>query len=1149
VTRRPATLHPVGRTPRARWGLVAVLSLVAGGSAPGRALAAPAAPVGEEDGPTSTQNTPSGEETAPTRPPAATKDGPGAKTPPRTDGDGTDGAKETDGGASKGPPETGADTPPRTAYGLRVEIAIRQREASIAADRARAIGMLEEFVAKHPSSRAMPEALFRLASLYWERSQDRFLRAMERWAATVEACKDDPESCPDGPPPEPTLDLSDSEALYAEMIAKYPSFRKIDTVRYLYAFSLRERGELERAQAQFHAILRLHPNSVFVPDAWLAVGDHAFYTKNDWRAALSAYEHVFDYPDSDAYAMALFKAAWCHWKLGEREQAIVRFKQVLDQAGSEDLDAAGRKRLSDLREEALEYLVQILTEDESQTPKSIYDFLASIGGAKYSRKVLVRLGEAFESQTRYDRSIPTWRFLIELDPDHPDAADAMLHVFAGYRGLAKPAKALDSLDEYEQTFGPKTPWAKAHPREANLAWRRAEAALYEFARKLHESAQLREKDTKSIDRAQYALAARAYEAYIRRHPASQKAVETSYLLGDIYFFKLDDPERAGDAYLRVGESAPVGPLHRDALLAAMAAYEKALARAGEAPAPAAPEPKKPKSEATKADEPTKAEPGASSEPTGEPPATAGAPEAPGPPASNLPPGPEPTDEARISAKYVHTIDRFIALFPKDDEIGRVLYKLGEFFYGRGDYDRAVQRFGRVIVEYPESEEAGAAGDRILESLAKAKDYDNIELWAQKLKGAKAFAAQAEQARLDRIIVESLLAQGELLTKRGYFERAASYFLRVAREYPDHPQAALALHNAAASLERADRAATATELYEELIERYPKSPYAAEAALVVARVFEKIARFDRAAARYDFLVERFPKHPKHAEALYNAGILYQAIGAHDEAVDRFRRYARRYRDRPDAVDVELRMGQVLADAGKLKKADRAFAEFIRKRRRHPRVIEARTRRGRVLLALGKDKAADKVLAAAVRAGRTAEAAMRVFAAEARYLQGEVIYRRFERAKLDQSPKRLGKSLERKAALLAEAKDTYLDVLSFKAAEWSTAALYRIGESYEKFAQSLRDYPIPKGLTPEQQDAYSEQLDTFALAFEEQAIEAYKSGYAKALELRIYNRHTQRIRQALGRLSKREFPPILELGGEVTPAEGSTFGGRPVRSLSR
>ena len=48
----------------------------------------------------------------------------------------------------------------------------------------------------------MPEALYRLAALYWERSQEKFLEGMRTYADSVDKCKEDPESCPDGPPPE-----------------------------------------------------------------------------------------------------------------------------------------------------------------------------------------------------------------------------------------------------------------------------------------------------------------------------------------------------------------------------------------------------------------------------------------------------------------------------------------------------------------------------------------------------------------------------------------------------------------------------------------------------------------------------------------------------------------------------------------------------------------------------------------------------------------------------------------------------------------------------------------------------------------------------------------------------------------------------------
>jgi cellulose synthase operon protein C len=1025
------------------------------------------------------------------------------------------------------------DAPPLTSY--QIELELRSRESKIIVDRKRGIALLEEFIGKHADNRAMPEALYRLAALYWERSQEQFLAAMEAWAKTVDGCRDAPESCPNGPPVEPQLDLRNAQTLYARLIGEYPGFRKLDTVRYLYAFSLRDQGKTDEAQAQFRAIIEKHPSSTFVPDAWLAIGDHRFYASNDWGTALVAYEHVLEYPSSESYAMALFKSAWCHWKLGHSQDAIRRFKEVLDQGSEPATDEAGRKRLADLREEALEYLVQVISEDEKNTPKDIYAFLASIDGTQYSRKVLVRLAEAYEAQTRYDKSVPTWRFLVELDPQHPSAADCELHVFTGLRGDGKLPAALDELATVHQRYGPSTPWAKAHPKPARRAHAEAAALLFELGRSIHEGAQAAEKDTKVADKERYALAARAYDDFIGRYPSDDNSVEVSYLVGDIYFFKLAQLERAGDAYLRVGESAPVGKLHHDALLAAISAYEQAMVLAPREPAAETVKPvvAKPEAGGAAAAGGATATEGTSVDPAAE--------------AAVDPPTPEQYDP--LERKFIRAVDLFSSLFPKDEQNGAVLFSLGEFFYNRGDYDGAVQRFGKVVVEYPESANAGASGDRILESLQKADDYDNIELWAGKLKGSKAFSAQTEQQRLDRIIVESMLKQGDTLVDRGYAARAASYYLRVAKEYPKHDKAALALGNAGAALERAKKPQAATEVYERLARDYPSSAPAADATLVVARVYENMGDYERAAQRYDEFVERHPRRSERADALYNAGVLYEGLGKPKLAAARYGSYAKQYTDQKDSLQVELRVGMVQARAGDHKAAAASLSRFVERHGSAPESVEAGTALGKSLIVLGKLDAADKALARAAKAGRTADGQARIAGAEARYLQAELVHRQFEASKLDPKPAKLGQSLDRKAKLLAQAKDIYLDVLPYSTAEWTTAALFRIGESYEQFAKGLRDYPIPKGLSQDQQDAYSEQLGTFALAFEEEAIGAYKSGYARAMELGIYNTYTKRIREALGRLSGQEFPPIAEIGTELRAAEGAASGAQAVRRLTR
>jgi DNA-binding transcriptional regulator YbjK len=126
------------------------------------------------------------------------------------------------------------------------------------------------------------------------------------------------------------------------------------------------------------------------------------------------------------------------------------------------------------------------------------------------------------------------------------------------------------------------------------------------------------------------------------------------------------------------------------------------------------------------------------------------------------------------------------------------------------------------------------------------------------------------------------------------------------------------------------------------------------------------------------------------------------------------------------------------------------------------------------------------------------------------------------KIAGKPKQLARVLEDKAKLLEQAKGIYLDVVTYRSPEWATAALLRIGQGYEAYAQAMRKAPVPKDLTAEEKQVYRDELEKVVVVIEDKALDAYKSGYAKALQIGVYNKHTQTIRQALSRLAENEFP---------------------------
>jgi hypothetical protein len=112
--------------------------------------------------------------------------------------------------------------------------------------------------------------------------------------------------------------------------------------------------------------------------------------------------------------------------------------------------------------------------------------------------------------------------------------------------------------------------------------------------------------------------------------------------------------------------------------------------------------------------------------------------------------------------------------------------------------------------------------------------------------------------------------------------------------------------------------------------------------------------------------------------------------------------------------------------------------------------------------------------------------------------------------------------------------FADVVSFGVAEWVTASLYKIGQSYELFAKAMNEFEIPEGLSEAEEQSYRDQLASFVIPMEERALESYEGGYRQAVELRIFNRWTALLREGLVRLNEVEYPPLREIGVDVIEA---------------
>ena len=961
--------------------------------------------------------------------------------------------------------------------------------------RLEAIALLRQFLGGKPADEAKAEGMFKLAELLWEESRRLYLIRIEEFSRAVERCSQRAtKGAACEPPAEPRIDLKEAAALYLELHDHHPKFRRMDLVTYLIGFAAKEDNREAEAMAKFEEVIAKFPNSPLFSDAWMMVGEHHF-AHQEWVQAKAAYGHIPD--DATTSDLATFKIAWCEWKLGDPIQAAKDFKRVLDKATLAERTgtAAQRRRGPSLRDEALEYLVVVFTEDRSVSAKEVFDFLTSIGGERYSRDVLLKVAESYGAQTEWERSNEAYRFLIQMDPDSIKAAEYQRDVVANWKSALDVDKAQDEIRVLLASFGPASKWAKAQRNRDALArsLQLTDDLTRTTATNLHGEAQRREKTMKvakfdgCADRpylpadlgALYARAADAYDDYLGAFggpkATNPKLVEVRYYRADILCFKLARIEDAGDEYLAVGRSAPVGKLHKDALLNAMAAFEKA----------------RPKDTAGK----TKLFP--------------------------------------VDKKFGEAIDLYATLFAGDPTIVGVLFKNGQMFFDYGEYDEAIKRFGVIVTKYPTDPNAGPAGDKILSALNKANDFENLENWARKLKTAPSFAAKDRQDLLGRLIVDSIQKTGDKYAEGGKYEEAAKFYLRVPKETADAKLASQATMNAGVMYEKAKQPEKAADLYLDLAENYGNTEIGEKAAFSAGQVYERVINYERAAKAYEFAYSKFRTGIRAPDALFNAGVLRQALGQNKEAIAHYREYASKYRDRKDAPDVAFNIGVVYEQSGDDGPAYKAYADYARGYRASgKRAIEAWTRAGRMSFKLGQFKRAKEELVTAQRLWKTSTGKDKQlatpWAAEARYYEGELVFRDYERVSLDVKPNQLEGALKTKSKLLGDAAKVYGSVIEFQDLKWATAALYRMGQVYDGFAEALAvaGAKPPSNVPPDLVQAYQDKINEYVVNIQDKAVELFTAGYQKAIQMQVYDEYTAKIREALGRLAAQKYPPERE-----------------------
>ncbi len=1053
-----------------------------------------------------------------------------------------------------------------------------------------------------------PDLHFQLSELYWEKYKYLYAREEEQREAAYrkfEAERARGNASAVAPPP---VDHRQSEEyrvktleIYERILGKYPGYGRTDEVLFSLAYNLHETGKGPQAVKRYEELISRFPDSQFVPDAYVQLGDHWFDNNNLAKAKVNFQKaYKSDVPKIHSYA--LYKLAWCDYNEGDLEGSLKKLQQVVDFAEKHG------KEMVDLKNEALSDLVVVYVQ-LNRADEAVAYFFQKASKARQP-KLIAKLAYGLADAGHHEPAIKTFRRMIDEDPMRPEAAEFQQAIVRSYEGLRQRDKVRAEIKRLAELYRPGGVWWKANEKSQAVlrnAFEVAEEAMRTIVTEYHQEAQ----NTKQVET--YRLARDIYKQYVDAFASSEDPALVSDYAFNLRFYyaeilwTLEDWKAAAEQYDRVvafkvpdrdtAREVSNESYRKTAGYNAILAWDKLLKiERGQLA-------QSDLKDGQKVDE-KKGKGGVGSgtkiykrsvKDLEEQPLT-------------------PVEDG-----LVHACDAYVALLErtgdKDKDEINVRYQAAVIHYDRNKFVEAASRFGKIIEKWPEERRSQQAADLTMYFLEAKEEWGKLaELSAQFLANKRLVKPGTEFARRVTLVAEGSRYKwiDEVIYKKEKNpSRAAEEFLKLVQDNPKAKIADRALTYAMLmfhELKQLDRGIAAGE---RLLKEYPGSPLEPKARFTLAGMYEKVAEFARAAQLYESfgsaydgraaaLAELRRKHKAKpgakvqapaegsepavesspaeqdplgaqideeqrllneakewlADAQFNAALWYEGLGQTDKAIAAYRQYVARFQDRKDAPEVQYSLALLYERAGKAAEAARAFEEYERRwssKVAPAQAFLARYKRLTVVAAAKDSKETDKAIARLVddlirgyaRLPQEAKADDAVLAAyaHARFLAVEPQWKAYTAVKFTRVAT-IRRDLDVKRKRLAELENAYTAVLAVGAGEWGIPALSRVGLAYSDLAQNIVESPTPKGLDQEQMDMYRGELQNLATPLEDKAIEALEKGLAKAYELGIYNDWTLQAQDKVNQYRPGQYAKIRQV-----PLQGSeSFASAPLQKGS-
>ncbi len=886
--------------------------------------------------------------------------------------------------------------------------------------------------------------------------------------------------------------------LYEWFVRDFPKDEKVPQALYFLGYNNFEIGNLKKGEQHYIELTRRFPRSVYVSESHFALGEY-YFEKEQWQKALPEYMKVVERRKSRLYTFALYKAAWCHYRIGNYKTALATLVNVIKVSRGSQVDETveGTRAIDKMRlaKEAIGDFVSFY--EQTGRYKQAYDDFYEISKSEQRTLVMIeQLAYRYSYSGNLKASHYLFKQLISLNPENSKAAKYQYQIVQDFGSTGRVKAFRKELAVWLDKFGVGSLWAESNKNNTEVIkenFELQESTLRNSTLQLHQQALNARTDYSKK------LAAGSYKMYLAYFKGSSSYSEMLFFYGEL-LYDLQDYGGAAQQYEQVALTDPKGKYFEKAVTNNVLAREKKL-------------PSNKIMEARQKNLSSKTE--------------------------KIPLSPEVQAFVRAAVLYLKN-------FPKGEKSLEIRRRLGTIYYAHNEFDKSIAILRQIIKERPRSQDAIVAVEIILDIHRLRNDLDKYQDEGKEFLKNPTIANSAYGKDLKVNLQKAKFLVADKFSKSGNTLKAAKSFEDFAKDNPRSDQAHSALFNAATNYEKAGAIFDAIRMYKQVIAKPGKKAILGlkqDARNSLGATYKKLGQLKEAAIYYESY-GRNASGQKAINALYNAAVIWDALNDYGRAFKVYNLYANLDKVKNKGVqEASWAKAEMYRRQKLYSKAIYQYDQFIKSNSPDlERMIKAHYYIADFYSELRKVQTAiqwhEKVIRVVNNTSRGKKIGAR-YAAESQFRISRELLSEMKRVRLGNTDSSITKGLNKMKAVQKRLIGEMAKVIKYDYAPFVVAALAAEAESYEIIGDTFKNIPIPKeyakGQVREQFKQMAAQQQT---EFHNKAIAGYRNAFEKGISLKGYGDAMLECARALYRLDPKGFNHAGEINevGEIVDMMG-------------